>query len=229
MSLAKFPKITSVYRTPLIPGDPIGDARASVGQGITIKGIGFAASKTWVRLGGLELIGVIPQPNGDILITVPDDQYPADFDHPLPRPIALGDRLQPGPQLVQVIIQRPGEGIEGGLDRGTAFTEAVTQQSNQSVFVLVPSISNIFPLSGNSSTDLTLNGTRLFNSSLKSFVYFDDVAIAAVSPQTDTQVTVNLTPITERVPPLLPSATPYRVRIQVNGALSVDEEVFLLT
>jgi hypothetical protein len=229
MSLAKLPRITDVYRTPLSPGDPISDTRASVGQSITIKGSGFAATKTWVKFGGLEPIGVVPQPNGDILIAVPDALYPPDFDHPLPRPILIGDQLQPGPQLVQVVIQRAGEGVQGGLDRGATFDEAVLQSSNQSVFVLVPSISNINPTAGTSAALLTVQGTRLFNSALKTFVYLNDVAIEAVSPQTDTQVQVPLIAVTQTVPPLLPRVAPYPVRIQVNGALSVEEIGFVLS
>jgi hypothetical protein len=229
MSLAKLPKITDVYRTPLNPGDPIGDTRASVTQNLTIKGTGFAATKTWVKLGGLEPIGVVLQSNGDIIIPIPDAKYPADFDHPLPRPIPAGDQLQPGPQLVQVVVQRAGEGVEGGLDHGTTFEEAVTQSSNQSVFVLVPSISSINPVTGTSATLLTVQGTRLFNPALKTFVYLNDVAIEAIAPQTDTQIQVPLTAVTQTVPPLPPRAAPYPVRVQVNGALSVDEKGFVLS
>lgn len=233
MSLAKRPQITSVYRTPPLPGDPIGDVRAAVGQSLTITGTGFGANKTWVKLGGLEPIGVTPQSNGDIQITVPDAEYPADFDHPLPRPISPGDRLQPGPQLVQALVQRPGEGVEGGLDRGATFDEAVVQSSNQSVFMLVPGVSSISPISGASTDLLTVNGTRLYNSALKSYVYVDDVAIEVTwksgdpwSQPTDKQVQVPLTGLTKTVPPLPPSPSPYPVRMQVNGALSVDEKAF---
>ncbi len=233
LALSKRPEIASVYRTPVLPGDLIGDTRAAVGQSLTITGTGFAAPKTWVRLGGLEPIGVLPQPNGDIQITVPDAQYPADFDHPLPRPIPPGNRLQPGPQFVQVLIQRPGEGVAGGLEHGTTFTEAVVQSSNQSVFMLVPSISSINPTAGTSATTLTVNGTRLFNSALKSYVYVEDAGIEVHwksgdpwLPPTDIKVQVPLTDLTKTVPPLPPSVTSYPVRMQVNGALSVDQKDF---
>jgi hypothetical protein len=229
MALEKLPWITDVYRTPLIPAEPIGDVRASVGGSLTIKGSGFGAPKTWVKMGGLEPIGVVPQPNGDLQIVVPDAKYPTDFDHLVTRPIPASDQLQPGPQLVQVLVQRAGEGVQGGLDRGTTFDEAVIQASNQSVFVLVPSISNIMPATGTSATLLTVQGTRLFNSALKSFVYLNEVAIEALSPQTDTQVQVPLIAVTKTVPPLPPRVAPYPVRIQVNGALSVDEKGFVLS
>ncbi len=234
MSLAGRPQIESVYRTPLAPGDPLGDSRASVGQSITITGSGFAATRTWVKLGSLDPIGVVPQANGDIQIQVPDAQYPADFDHPLPRPIPPGVLLQPGPQLVQVLVQRPGEGVQGGLDRGSTFSEAVVQSSNQAVFMLVPSISSISPGSGTAvATTLTVNGTRLFQTGLKSYVYVNDVGIEVPwnplqPPPPSTQVQVSLAALNKRVPPLPPSATPYAVRMQVNGALSVDEKPFTL-
>ncbi len=142
--------------------------------------------------------------------------------------------MQPGPQLVQVLVQRPGEGVEGGLDRGTTFSEAVVQSSNQSVFMLVPSISSISPGSGTAAaTTLTVNGTRLFQPGLKSFVYVNDVAIEVPwnpihPPPPSTQVKVALAALNKTVPPLPPSATPYAVRMQVNGALSVDEKPFIL-
>ena len=230
MSLVKRPQITSVFRTPLLPGDLIGDSRAAVGQLLTITGTGFQAAKTWVRLGGLDPIGVTLQPNGDIQIAVPDDQYPADFDHPLPRAILPGDQLQPGPQMVQVLVQRPGEGVAGGLDKGTTFEEAVVQESNQSVFMLVPGITGISPTSGTVAITLTVTGTRLFAPGLKSFVYVSDVAIEVPPspPPTSTQVQVPLISLSQAIPPLLPSATPYPVHVQVNGALSVDEQGFTL-
>lgn len=232
MSLMETPRIDSVYRTPVSPGDPIGDARAAVTQSITITGSNFKATKTWVKLGALEPIGVVPLANGDIQLAVPDAQYPPDFDHPFPRPIPPDALLQPGPQLVQVLVQRPGEGVEGGLDKGTPITDNVVQGSNQSVFVLVPSIASISPASGSAAAKLTVNGTRLFRPGLKSFVYLSNVAME-VDPNdppspTSTSVHVSLQAVTQAVPPLPPSPPPYPVRMQVNGALSVDEKDFIL-
>jgi hypothetical protein len=234
MSLVQRPQVDMVYRTPLLPGDPIGDSRVSILQSLTITGSGFNATKTWVQLGGLDPIGVVPQSDGNIQIQIPDNLYPPDFDHPGPRPIPPEQQLQPGPQFVRVLVQRPGEGIQGGLDRGTTFSEAVAQSSNQSVFTLVPSISSITPGTGTAAaTTLTVNGTRLFQPGLTSFVYVDDVAIevpwdATLPPPPSTQVQVALLALNKRVPPLPPSATPYVVRMQVNGAFSVDEKPFTL-
>jgi hypothetical protein len=78
-----------------------------------------------------------------------------------------------------------------------------------------------------------VNGTRLFQPGLKSFVYVADVAIEVpwnphVPPPFSTQVQVALLALNQRVPPLPPSATPYVVRMQVNGAFSVDEKPFTL-
>jgi hypothetical protein len=229
LSLVKRPDITSVYRTPLLPGDPIGDARAAVGQSLTITGQGFKATKTWVKIGNLEPIGVVPISDETLQITVPDAQYPIDFDHPAVRPIPPDARLQPGPQLVQVLVQRPGDVVQGGLDdRGTSLVEAVTQSSAQSVFMLVPSITGISPGAGTSATTLTVNGTRLFNPQLKSFVYVNDIAIEVLltPPPSDTQVKVSLAGLAAALPALPPSPPNYAVRIQVNGALSVDFKLF---
>ena len=230
MLLSKRPQIASVFRTPLLPGDIIGDSRAAVTQLLTITGTGFAAPKTWVTLGGLEPIGVTLQSNGDIQIAVPDNQYPPDFDHPLPRPIPLADQLQPGTQMVQVLIERPGEGVEGGLGTGATFEEPVVQSSNQSVFMLVPGITSINPTTGTVADTLIVNGTRLFAPGLKSYVFVSDVAVEVPlsPPPSGTQVQVALGALNLAIPPLPPSPTPYPVRAQVNGALSVDEQPFTL-
>lgn len=234
LSLVKRPHIESIYRTPTSPGEPIGDSRAAVNQLITITGTDFQAPKTWVRIGSLEPIGVSPLANGDIQLAVPDAQYPADFDHPLPRAIPPDQQLQPGPQIVQVLVQRPGEGVKGGLDKGSTFSEAVLQSSNQSAFVLVPQITGINPTTGTAAATLTVNGTRLYHPGLKSFVFVKDVAIEVVADPanpplpTSTTVHVPLVAVTQSTPPLPPSVTPYPVRIQANGALSVDEKDFTL-
>ncbi len=234
LSLFTRPQIQSVYRTPIVPGDPIGDSRAAVTQSIIITGTNFKAPKTWVKLRNLDPIGVVPLANGDIQLAVPDAQYPPDFDHPLPRPIPLDAQLQPGPQLVEVLVQRPGEGVEGGLDKGSPINDSVVQASNQSVFMLVPSISSISPLSDSPAATLTVNGRRLFQPGLKSYVYVNDVAIEVITDPsnpplpTSTSVHVSLQAVTEVTPPLPPSPPPYPVRMQVNGALSVDEKDFTL-
>jgi len=234
VSVETRPQIESVYRTPIVAGDPIGDARASVTQKITITGTGFQAAMTWVKLGGLEPIGVKPLPNGDIQLAVPDDQYPADFDHATARPIPAADQLQSGPQMVQVLVQRAGEGVQGGLDKGTSISDNITEFSNQSVFMLVPGITGIAPGSSNAAGTLTVNGTRLFQPGLKSFVYVNDVAIEVVADSADpplpasTTVHVPLLAVTRITPPLQPSPPDYAVRMQVNGALSVDKAKFKL-
>ncbi len=155
----------------------------------------------------------------------------ADFDNPLPRAIAPEDQLQPGAQLVQVIVQRLGEGVQGGLDRGATFTEAVTQSSSLSVFLLVPSITGIAPNIGNSGTTLTVNGTRLFDPDLKSYVYVSDISIEVplTGPQTATQIQVSLAGLATAQPPLHVSPPNYPVRVQVNGALTIDSVDFTYT
>jgi hypothetical protein len=228
LTLMNRPEIESVYRTPALPGDPIGDGRAAVGQSLTITGTGFKATKTWVKLGDLDPIGVVPASDQTIRIIVPDAQYPPDFDHPTPRAIPPAEQLQAGAQLVQVIVERPGEGVQGGLDRGATFTEAVTQSSSNSVFMLVPSITGISPATGNSGATLTVNGTRLFNPELKSYVYVNDISIEVplTGAQTPTQVQVPLASLATNQPPLPFSPPNYPVRVQVNGALTIDSVPF---
>jgi len=213
------PTITAVYRTPLLPGDPKGDIRAAVGQSLTIEGSGFLAPQTWVRLGGLNPIPVTPISDALIQIAVPDALYPPVLPNP-PQAIPPADQLQPGPQFVDVRVQRPGEGIQGGLDRGTTFTEPQVEVSNLWAFTLVPSIATVTNPASVAGM-LTVTGTRLFTPGMKSYVFVSDVAIEVPGIPPATSVQVPLTGVTSADPPLtIPNL--YPVRVQNNGALSID-------
>jgi hypothetical protein len=222
------PTITAIYRTPGSPTDPKGDIRAAVGDSLTIEGSGFLSPQTSVRLGGLNPIPVTPISDTLIQISVPDALYPPVPPNPA-QPIPAAVQLQPGPQSVDVRVQRTGEGIQGGLDRGTTFSEPQVEVSNQTVFTLVPAITTVTPNPASVAGLLTVTGTRLFQSGLKSYVLVSDVAIEIVEPQagdpwvapTATSVQVPLTGMTAANPPLtVPNA--YPVRMQTNGALSID-------
>jgi hypothetical protein len=93
----------------------------------------------------------------------------------------------------------------------------------------VPAITTVTPNPASVAGLLTVTGTRLFQSGLKSYVLVSDVAIEIVEPQagdpwvapTATSVQVPLTGMTAANPPLtVPNA--YPVRMQTNGALSID-------
>jgi hypothetical protein len=232
MSVQRRPQITSVYRTPIAPADPIGDPQAAVGQALTIEGSAFRAQKTWVKLGGLEPIGVVPLSDTRIQIIVPDDLYLIDPDHATTRPIPADDQLQPGPQLVQVLTQWDGERVEGGLGPGVSLPDQVQLVSNQGVFMLVPSITTVNPPALDATNLLTVTGTRLYHAPLSSYVLVGDVSILVRVPQgadpwaapTPTQVQVPLTAVTTAVPPL--SSGNHPVRVLVNGALNLTEKLF---
>jgi hypothetical protein len=222
------PEITSVYRTPIAPTDPKGDTRVAVGQSLTIEGSGFTAIQTWVKLGGLDPIPVAPVSDTFIRIVIPDATYPPVAPNP-PQPIPPDRLLQPGPQAVEVRVQRYGEGIQGGLDRGTTFSEPQMEASNQSVFMVVPSITSVTPSPALVAGLLTVQGKRLFKFGLKSFVFVADLAIEVLepkmgdpwSPPTDVNVQVSLAAVSASNPPLALPA-PYPVRVQMNGAMSVE-------
>jgi len=214
------PTITAIYRTPASPADPKGDIRAAVGQSLTIEGSGFLAPQTWVRLGGLDPIPVTPASDTRLQIIVPDALYPPVPPNPA-QPIPPEDQLQPGPQFVDVRGQRTGEGIQGGLDRGTTFSEPQVEVSNQTVFTLVPGITAVTPNPASVAGTLTVTGTRLFTPGLKSYVFVSDVAIEVLGSPPSTSVQVSLAGVATAKPPLvIPNAFP--VRVQNNGALSID-------
>jgi Pvc16 N-terminal domain/IPT/TIG domain len=235
LAISKRPQISNVYRTPVLPGEPIGDIRAHVLQELTIEGENFRAAQTWVKLGDLEPIGVQPASDREIRIVVPDNMYPADAGHP-PRPIPVADQLRPGPQTVEVQILRPTEVVEGGLDRGVVVVDDRRQSSNHCVFLLAPEISGINPASvaagGFAGAVLTVTGQRLFQSGVKSVVLVGDVSIPVQDPgpggpQTDTSIQVSLIALGLTTPPT--PAGIYPVRVMVNGVQSMEDVTFQVT
>lgn len=213
VALLRRPQIAALYRTP-DPGETIGDLRARILDLMTIEGSNFASPLTRVKLGTVDPVMVMPNSvsNGQIELQVPNNL-----------------RLQPGAQVAEVVTQRPSEAVQGGLsDKGDLTLGQSIQNSNQTVFMLVPRITSA--TSGNGL--LTVEGTRLYHEDLKSFVLIGDVAIEVRPPPvgqnpppwadpTPTSIQVPLAPLTNAVPPLPPDS--YRVRVRVNGAESMEE------
>jgi Pvc16 N-terminal domain len=236
VTLAERPEITAVYRTP-VPPEPKGDPRVRLLQELTLEGSGFSGNRTWVRFGGLQRFLVTPESDSRLRIDVPDDRFP--LANPTPN-IAEEHRLQPGPQILEVIVERPTETVSGGLGPGVTGTGQQLLTSNQAVFLLVPRVATVNPTSG-SATDpnalLTVTGKRLFREGLKSYVLLGDAAVEIRRPvgtdpwavPTETSVQVPLAPLAAALPKP-PPAAPYRVRVLVNGAQSLEEGViFTLT
>jgi hypothetical protein len=236
LTASRRPRITNVYRTPVLPGEPIGDIRARVLQQLTIEGENFRGAQSWVKLGGLEPIGIEPASDSGIRIAIPDAMYPADADHPVPRPIPAADQLRPGPQTVEVQVLRPTEVVKGGLDRGVVVVDDRRQSSNHFVFLLAPEIAAVNPpsiaLGGIGGAVLTVTGRRLFHTGVKSVVLVGDVSIPVPDPvpsgpQTDTSIQVPLVALGLATPPTL--AGLYPVRVMVNGVQSIDDVTFQVT
>jgi hypothetical protein len=237
LSVSKRPQIADVYRSPVAPGDPIGDIRAQVGQQLTIEGANFISASTYVKLGTLEPIGVTPNSDGEIRIVIPDNQYPIDADHAAVRPIPLADQLRPGALAVEVLTRRPTEVIEGGLDHGVLTLDDRRQASNHCVFMLAPEITAVAPLNvANAAlggTTLTVTGRRLFEAGTKSVVLIGDVVLPVIdadpigNPQLDNSVHVSLGALASTTPPLPPGT--YPVRVMVNGVQSITSTPFQVT
>jgi hypothetical protein len=237
IAVSKRPQISNVFRTPALAGDPIGDICAHVGQELTIEGENFRAARTWVKLGNLEPIGVQPLSDREIRIVVPDNMYPADFDHPPPpRPIPPNEQLQPGGQVIEVQTLQPTEVVEGGLDRGVVVVDDRRQTSNHFVFLLAPDIANVNPTDvpavGVAGTTLTATGRRLFDVAIKSVVLIGDVSIPVENPgpwgpqlATSIQVPLDRLGLTSPTTP----AGIYPVRVMVNGVQSMENITFQLT
>ncbi|MFY9822110.1 MAG: Pvc16 family protein [Thermoanaerobaculia bacterium] len=219
LTLSRRPEITAVYRTPATPQDPTGDPRVKALQEITVEGLRFNATQTWVRLGGLAPVPVVPVSSEEIRVTVPDD--------PL---------LQPGPQAVEVLTEQALDGVEGGLGAGKPTSPPVTQKlgSNNSFFLLVPEIATLSASSGKAADSLTLTGKRLAVPGRPSFVLVGDAALPvpdpnpALPPPSPTSVTVSLALLATLlpVPPALGTKVP--VRVLVDGAQNLEENLFTL-
>lgn len=227
-STVKRPEIRDAYRTPVAPADPLGDTRVQLNEEITIEGLRFLGDRVWVRLGALEPIRVAPLTQGVIRITIPDDQYPIDADHPVTRPIPPADRLQPGALAVQVITEQSLESVEGGLDRGVTASHPREYRSNLGLVMLVPEINAIAPASGSAAALLTLTGARLYDPRYTTLVLVGDAAIEVRPPEagdpwappTATSVQVPLASLAQSLPPPPPGGSVHAVRVQVNGALN---------
>jgi hypothetical protein len=227
MTVRRQPEILDAYVTPALNG-PIGEIRARVGDEITILAEGTLADRLHVRFGTLEPIRVSPPADGRIRIILPDAQYPADLDNPLPRPIPPEQRLQPGPVEVQVIAGHPADGVGGGLGHGAVITTMRRYPSNLALLLLCPRITSVVPVAGNTSTILRVNGERLWRQQARIVeVIVGDAAIPVRAPQpgdpwaapTPTAVEV---PMNAAAEILAVSATPYPVAVQVDGARSRD-------
>ncbi len=207
------PEVRAVYRTPAAPADPQ-DTRAAVGENITIEGANFIADATFVRVGAADPVAVAPLDSGTIRVNVPNDA-----------------RLAPGPQAVQVIVERAQERVEGGLDHGTVVAAPGRIESNFAVFLLVPRVTSVAPAAGNAAALLTVTGSRLYARGRASAVLIGDVSIDVREPApgdpwvmpADTSVQVPLTAIGAATPPLTPAT--YAVRVISNGAQSRDDGV----
>lgn len=230
------PEITGAWREPA-PGDTVRETRVRPGDQIVIEGRNMVADRVYVRFGDLERIRISPASSGRVVIAVPDGTYPADLDHPAPRPIPVQDRLQPGPLLVQIIAEHPVEGIEGALDRGVAIAEPRSFRSNQALLELVPEITGLFPADGTAADLLRIDGRRLYRPDLTSYVVVGDAAIEVREPgptdpwsaPTDTSVQVPLSSLATALPTPPPAGESYAVTVQVNGARSpADGTTFLL-
>jgi hypothetical protein len=203
------PRIADAFRTPA-PGGPPGDARVAILQELTILGSGFTGLETRVKLGAADPIVVTPLGDGEIHVTVPDDP-----------------RLQPGPLVLQVLVTRDGEAVEGALDTGIVVPSPQVQRSNQTVVTLVPGVTTATA----DATLITVLGRRLFQPGLRSFVVVGEVSIEVRRPRgadpwaepTETSVQVPRAPLAAAVPPIVGGTHP--LRIVVNGAQNIEGPV----
>lgn len=231
VTVRRRPEIIDAYVSPVAPNDPIGETRVRIGEEITIISQRAFAERLYVRLGSLEPIRLSPTSNGHTRIVVPDVLYPADLDHPLPRPIPPAEQLQAGPLELQLIAVHPAEGVAGGLGPGTGIAGMRSYASNIWLMQLSPRVMMVTPPGGNTSTILHVTGDRLWHAGVRAVeVIVGDAAIPVRVPgpgdpwaaPTPTAIEVPLSGVGDI---LEVSSTAYPVAVQVDGARSRDQGV----
>jgi hypothetical protein len=229
--------ILDAYVTPA-PGERPTERRVRIGDEITIEAENTLAQRLYVRLGSLEPIRVPPPGDGVIRLTVPDDAYPVDLDHPATRSIPPADQLQPGALEVQVIAVHPVEGVAGGLGRGARIEETREFRSDAALLQLVPTVSGVNPTSGGPATIVRVTGARLWHTEARvAEVMIGDAAIAIREPPnpgdwaspTPTAVEVPFADAVPFLPVQPPGDPPYALGVQVDGARSRDPAGFART
>ncbi|HWT13940.1 MAG TPA: DUF4255 domain-containing protein [Allosphingosinicella sp.] len=235
-SIRRRPLIVAAYVTPA-PGDPTGELRARIGDEITIIAEHSAADRLYVRLGELEPIRVTPTGPGEIRVTIPDADYPADPDNPATRPIPPEKWLQPGTLELRLAAEHVVEGVQGGLGPGSAISPAPVRryESNSALLQLVPAVSAVTPANGPATTILQVSGTRLWHGrALAAEVIIGDAAVpiralgGSTPAPSPTLVHVPVQEAAAALPPPGPGGTVHQVAVQVDGARSRDPRTFRL-
>jgi uncharacterized protein DUF4255 len=234
-TVRRAPHVLTAFVAPVAPTDPVGEMRARIGDEITIVAENTLADRLYVGLGALEPIRVSPPADGHVRITVPDDLYPIDLDHAVARPIAAADQLQPGVLEVRLIAEHPADGVEGGLDRGTAIAPPRRYASNAVLLQLVPHVVALVPTHGPAATILEVQGTRLWHPRVRTGeVIIGDVAVTIRAlggsnpPPSPTSVRIPIADVAAILPVLGPGDPPYPVAVQVDGARSRDPMTYVL-
>jgi hypothetical protein len=227
VSVARPPRIEAVYKTPPpLPAPQLLEPRIAIGEELTIEHAPIIANRIYVLLDGLEPIRVAPDISGKIRLPLPDAQYAPDLDHPVARPIPPGDRLQPGVLEIALIGVSATEGVQGGLDRGTPFSQDRSLRSNTLLMQLVPTITAATP-NGKANAIIAIDGKRLWDGSGSSQVVIGDIVVPVRKPRAgdpwavpiETHIEIPATAVAAVVDP---GPTNYPVAVQVNGARSRD-------
>ena len=230
------PTITSVFRKPVLPADPVAEPRVVIGDEIVVRGHNLAGLRTLVRLGGLDPIEVVPDGAGERLtVALPDDTYPAAADPPGPRPIPADQRLRAGTLTVQVLVEQVLEAVRGGRDDpGAPDTATARVFSDVGVLQLLPELTGADPPSATLAAAeapgarLTLTGRRLFQPGAATMVLVGEHAFEGERvvldptrewlPPPDDRTAVPLRRLAAQLPPPPPGGDLYPLRVIVDGA-----------
>jgi hypothetical protein len=224
--LARRPTIERVFVTPPA-NEPESELRVAVGEEITIVARDTGADRLFVQFGDLAPMRVPGSPGGRIRVVVPDGVLTVDFDPLTNIPIPETARLQPGTLEIRLIGEVDVEGVAGADGPGVRIEQTRRFFSNTALMQLVPMITAVAPAAGDSSTILSVSGSRLWHPNAREAqVVIGDAAAAIRAPDNPgdwadpTPTTVEV-PVAEADLAVLAAADPpYAIAVMVDGARS---------
>jgi hypothetical protein len=174
------------------PEQPLAYAR--IGESLVVHGSGFRPA-TRVLLGDVDATAGVQPGSTDrrLVVEVPDDPG-----------------LQPGVHRVQLVH----EVVVGAPPDERSLP---VLRSGVAAFVLVPTVSEVDPVSGSEPTTVTVRGQRLIAEGARTLVVVGGAALSPAAGATATEFEVEVTG-------LAPDTYPMRVR--VGGAESIDAATF---
>jgi hypothetical protein len=236
-SIARRPEILAA-RLAVAPGQPRGETRLRIGDLLELETRRTRVDRLYLILGDLGPIRVEADLSGIVRLALPDDQYPPDLDHPVPRPIPPEDRLRAGVITIRLEAEVLTDVVEGGLGPGVNAPAPRRYRSNAAFVQVVPRVTGVVPAAASFAGILRVTGIRLWRPGARTLVILGDAAVEVRRPEaadpwaqpTEAAVEVPLAAFEAQLPAPQPGGDLYPIAVQTDGARSRDPGIqFTLT